>query len=1068
MAEALPTTLPVLSSAAHAGFILADLVSRPGAAIVVANGMARLAALSEALRTIAPDRTIVTLPPWDVLAQERRAPSPESAGLRAAALALLAEGGDPVVFVTPESLLQRVPPLEPLAALCLYLKRGERGSADRLGADLIARGYRAAPRADTPCTVAVSGQVVDVVRADGTGLRVTFGGDTIETILAFDIETQRSEGRPLRAVTLSPASELLTEALLDEPDREARLTTLLPGMTSIPELWPSAVLVLDHGASDRIEVLTGAYDALREDAARFQTLYVGSEDWQAVSAAHSAVSFTAPNPSEVRPAPSLATTRAPRRALKRFFAECQESGLTVVLAGESDRRLERIQEAVAADGDVQEARLGSICGSKHEGTYAVRGRLDAGFADPALGVALVTDRDLLGAGDHAEHAEGAYESLLFGDQALSIGDAVVHLDHGLARLDGLETVVLGEEEAEVVRLTFADDERLLVPVHEADRLWRYGGRADDVRLDDLGAEDWAERRAETVREILASAEEVAKMIDRRDAEDAPEIKRPGAVFRRFCAGFPHPVTGDQACAVDAVVKDLASGKPMDRVLIGDVGYGKTEVALRAAAAVALRGGQVAFCVPTTILATQTLAALQARFEGFGVEVAALTGATSDTDGRTVREGLASGEIGIVVGTQALLSEDISFSNLSLVIIDEEQLFGAADKEALRQRTRGCHRLSMTATPIPRTLAAAGAGLRTVSVLADPPPGRWPVRTRIAPLSDDAIVSAITREARLGGRSFVVCPRINGIDPLAKMLEDRAPDLRLRIAHGDLPADEAARAVDDFANGDADVLLATSLVGNGVDVARANTMIVAGAELFGLAQLHQLRGRVGRGGGRAVFWLLHEDDLSDAQEARLGALAAEDRLGAGFALSASDLDQRGAGDLFGDEQAGHLHVLGVGLYRHLLTAALAGREATGALSTRLEVGPGGRLPEAYIPDETARLRLYARLAHANDVSAVDALSEETEDRFGPLPEAARLFLDVARLRAACRTAGIAALDAGPKAVAITLSDERQDGARLLGSVGRTEENDGRLLLREESEAGRPRVALALKAVEALTS
>ena len=476
---------------------------------------------------------------------------------------------------------------------------------------------------------------------------------------------------------------------------------------------------------------------------------------------------------------------------------------------------------------------------------------------------------------------------------------------------------------------------------------------------------------------------------------------------------------------------------MDRVVCGDVGFGKTEVALRAAAAVALSGKQVAIAVPTTVLARQHVATFRKRFGPLGIEVGSLSRATSAPETREAKEGLRRGKLNIVVGTQALASKDVRFADLGLVIIDEEQHFGAAEKAKLSSLGKGVHTLWMSATPIPRTLAAGLAGFRDLSVIATPPVHRLAVVTKVTPLSDAAIAAALLREQRRHGQSFVICPRIQDLEPMLARVQSAAPDIRIVCLHGKLPVDEIDDRMMSFVEGEADVLLATNIVESGLDIPRANTVVVCWPEKFGLAQLHQLRGRVGRGGTRAFAYLLTES-RAEQSEKRLAILEEFSRPGAGFAISERDLDLRGAGDLFSERQSGHVQVFGPVLYSHLLKLASEKTHdrAADLWVPDLNLPLADMLPTNYVQSEAVRLEIYGRVARCRSEDDLEDLEEETARRFGKLPPAARDFFAAARLRIDCKRRGIVRLDVGPEAVAATFLP-----GRLRKSRARSLQRDG---------------------------
>ncbi|MDB5559144.1 MAG: mfd, partial [Enterovirga sp.] len=627
-----------------------------------------------------------------------------------------------------------------------------------------------------------------------------------------------------------------------------------------------------------------------------------------------------------------------------------------------------------------------------------------------------------------------------------------HLEHGLGLLEGIETIATGDGAAtDTIRLSYAGDAKLMVPVSDIDLMWRYGA-AEHVGLDRLGSDSWPKRRAKVETEINDAAAELAGIAAERQKIEAPAITPPRRDYERFVARFPYSVTADQNEAVNDILKDLASGKAMDRLVCGDVGFGKTEVALRAAAAVALAGKQVAVVAPTTVLVRQHLQTFRRRFAEFGIEVGHLSRLAKPAEAKAVKAGLKDGSIRVVVGTHALAGNGVAFSDLGLLVVDEEQRFGAAHKDKFRALGEHAHVLTLTATPIPRTLQSALVGLQNVSVLATPPAERQPVRTFVAPFDGPTVRAALLRERRRGGQSFVVCPRIEDIAPMTAQLKGLVPELQVFVAHGKLPAEEIDDTMVRFADGEGDVLLATNIIESGLDVPRANTIMVWRANMFGLSQLHQLRGRVGRGRPRGIAYLLTdpEEEVSDETRKRLSTLERLDRLGAGFAISAEDLEQRGAGDLLGDTQAGHVKLIGAGLYRRLLERALlaaTGRTPPEEWVPELNIGIPARIPPDYVPEPEVRLNLYARIARTLDRAGEARIADEIEDRFGQLPEEVTALLAVNRLKRLCREAGVARVDAGPQAIALTFKDrdEHDPGIRdAAGSDERLAWRNGRLV------------------------
>jgi transcription-repair coupling factor (superfamily II helicase) len=650
--------------------------------------------------------------------------------------------------------------------------------------------------------------------------------------------------------------------------------------------------------------------------------------------------------------------------------------------------------------------------------------LDTGFVEAASDLVVIAASDVAG-GRTAARATTSVQDLLT-EPDLRPGDVVLHEDHGVGVLRELARIEIDGVGRDTLQLEYHGGDILQAPVEEIGRIWRYGAEESAVSLDRLKGDGWAKRRAEVHRHLEAAAEQLVAMAKARQERQCAPIVPPKAAYAKFAARFAYPETPDQSAAIEAVLADLASGRPMDRLVCGDVGFGKTEVALRAAAVVALSGRQVALAAPTTVLARQHVETFKRRFAGTGIGVAHLSRLVTPAEARTVKQGLESGEIHIVIGTQALGGKDVAFDNLGLMIIDEEQKFGAALKSQLRALAEDGHILTLTATPIPRTLQAAMIGVQDVSVIASPPARRRPIRTFLAPFDAASLRMALLREKRRGGQSFLVAPRIEDIAPIAEQLAGLVPDLRVRVAHGGLAADAADAVMVGFADGEGDVLLATNIIESGLDVPRANTMIVWRPDRFGLSQLHQLRGRVGRGRIQGVAYLLSDpqDDLSEATRARLSTLEAFDRLGSGLAISARDLDLRGGGDLVGEDQAGHVRMIGAGLYQRLLTRAVQAARGEAEIADwtpDISLGEPGAIPVDYVPDAVTRINLYGRLARLDGPGEIDAFEEELEDRFGNLPTPLTDLIEQARLLRLAKAAGVRQVRAGPKGVSLTMPE-----------------------------------------------
>ena len=581
--------------------------------------------------------------------------------------------------------------------------------------------------------------------------------------------------------------------------------------------------------------------------------------------------------------------------------------------------------------------------------------------------------------------------------SLTAGDIVVHTDHGIGRFIGLKTIEAAGAPHDCIEIHYAGDDRLFLPVENIELLSRYGSDSAEAVLDKLGGGAWQSRKARLKRRLLEMAGQLIRLAAERQMRAAPVIMPPEGVYGEFAARFPYEETDDQQGAIDAVMDDLSLGKPMDRLICGDVGFGKTEVALRAAFLAAMEGFQVAVVVPTTLLSRQHFKTFTQRFSGLPVVVRQASRMVGSKELAETKTGIADGTVDIVVGTHALLGASISFKNLGLLIIDEEQHFGVKHKERLKELKSDVHVLTLSATPIPRTLQLALTGVRELSLIATPPVDRMAVRTFISPFDSLVIRETLLRERYRGGQSFYVAPRIADLPEIEEFLKTEVPELKVGVAHGQMAPGHLEDIMNAFYDGQYDVLLSTSIVESGLDIPTANTLIVHRADMFGLAQLYQLRGRVGRSKLRAyaLFTLPVKKKLTDTAERRLKVLQSLDTLGAGFQLASHDLDIRGSGNLLGEEQSGHIKEVGFELYQQMLEEAVmelkgSGEELSSGWSPQITVGTAVMIPEEYVPDLQLRLALYRRLGDLTTTEEIDGFGAELIDRFRHVAGRSRAF------------------------------------------------------------------------------
>ena len=650
--------------------------------------------------------------------------------------------------------------------------------------------------------------------------------------------------------------------------------------------------------------------------------------------------------------------------------------------------------------------------------------------DPQLGkIAIVAEQDLLGERiSRPPRRRSRADQFIAEATEIAEGDLVVHQDHGIGRYDGLVTLTVSDAPHDCLRILYDGNDKLFLPVENIEMLSRFGSEGAGAALDKLGGIGWQTRKAKAKQRIRDIAGELIRTAAARRLREAEIMAPTEGTWDEFCARFPFAETEDQSRAIADVLEDMASGRPMDRLICGDVGFGKTEVALRAAFVAAMAGTQVAIVVPTTLLSRQHFRVFSERFAGLPLKVGQLSRMVTAKDAAAVRQGLATGDINLVVGTHALLAKSVTFNNLGLVVVDEEQHFGVAHKEKLKALKADVHVLTLTATPIPRTLQLALTGVREMSVIATPPVDRLAVRTFIMPFDGLVMREAIQRERFRGGQVFCVVPRIEDLDRMSARLHEIVPEARMAQAHGRLAPTELERVMTEFGDGKYDILLSTNIVESGLDMPAVNTLVIHRADLFGLGQLYQLRGRVGRGKQRGYAYLTWPPNqrLSVAAEKRLAVMQTLDALGAGFTLASHDLDIRGAGNLLGDEQSGHIREVGIELYQQMLEDAVAdlraekGKRAAEARDWTPNIGLGlpVLIPETYVPDLPVRLGLYRRIGALGSDAESEAMAAELVDRFGPLPEEVENLLQVVGLKRLCREAGVEKLDSGPKGMVLS--------------------------------------------------
>jgi transcription-repair coupling factor (superfamily II helicase) len=1022
-----------------------------------------------------------------------------------------------IVLTTVNALVQRVPPRRLFEGRVLSLGAGGRIGLDRLQGFLRNNGYGRTETVREAGEFAVRGGIVDLYPAGlPQPLRLDFFGDVLESLRSFDPLTQRSTGRLDEAV-LRPVSEvLLDEAAIRRfrsryrelfgatgaddplyesvsagrrhPGMEHWLPLYYEGLETLFDYLPGAALSFDYQAEEardhRLEAIAEFYAARRGMARGAAAaplyrpvppgqLYLDRAGWEAalrgralVRLSPFAASGEGPDTYDAgaRPARNFAAERAdPNASLfdaVRDYLEAERkagrrAAVAAFSAGSADRLAAVLREhGVAglrpvADG----AALRSLA---HSAVGLAVLAVEQGFATHDL--VVLGEQDILGDRlARAPRRRRSIDQFISEATALAPGDLVVHAEHGIGRYEALETLDVAGAPHDCLRLVYAGDDKLYVPVENIEVLSRFGAEDAGVQLDRLGGAAWQSRKARVKERIRDIADALIRVAAERQLKPGEVLTPPEGLYDEFAARFPYPETDDQLRAIADVLEDLASGRPMDRLICGDVGFGKTEVALRAAFIAAMAGSQVAVVVPTTLLARQHFRTFSERFAGFPVRLGQMSRLVGAKAARAVKAELAEGRLDIVIGTHALLAGDVRFARLGLLVVDEEQHFGVKQKERLKQLKADIHVLTMTATPIPRTLQLALSGVREMSVIATPPVDRLAVRTFVMAGDPVTIRDAILRERDRGGQVFYVVPRIADLDAVEGELRALVPEIRFATAHGRMGAAELESVMAAFDERAFDLLLSTNIIESGLDIPSANTLIVHRSDMFGLAQLYQLRGRIGRGKVRAYAYLTlpEKKQLSDTARRRLEVMQTLDNLGAGFQLASHDLDIRGAGNLLGDAQSGHIREVGIELYQTMLEEAVASARTGGAGAAALEdwspqltLGTPVLIPEGYVADLGVRLGLYRRVANLTERREIDAFAAELIDRFGPLPPEVENLLRIVEIKGWCREAGVERVEAGPRGAVISLRGNRF--ANPAGLVQLIQRHAGTLKLRPDQK------------------
>ncbi len=1090
----------------YEAFVLQKLLQTKQSIIFIADGGVHLTQIAAMLRYIEPTVKVLEFPAWDTVPYDRVSPNGEIVAKRVETLSQIVFNDNKqqtVVITSVGAILQKSAPQKVFLNAHKHIKVGDTLKFDNFLHYLVINGYTRVEQVMEAGEYAVRGDIIDIFPCGSQQpLRIDLFDEEVEKIRTFDVVSQRTIGE-LNDYTFQVASEIVLDnnsiRLFRENYREAfgamgmhdemyeviseghkylGMENWLPlfygdELPTLFDYMPNALIVVGKNVEDavkakidgiqdyflaRMEALNikkknddeGIYRPLLPDK-----LYLTEQKFNEELKNRQATYLTSMSLSHKADVVDMKTipgrdfahskqvsTAAIFDELSNYLAE--NANLCRIICCYSNGSRERLLSIMSEYGIKNVTAVASwlealsVC--KQKRIAAVIADLSHGFRDGQY--CLISEQDILGERQHRKVRKMTSKDLIADVSSLSVGELIVHIEHGIGRFIGLENIVAGGAPHDCIKILYAHDDKLFVPVENIDTISRYGSDDANVQLDVLGGVAWQAKKAKVRKKIKDIAEKLIRVAAERHLKSAESYIAPSGLYDEFCARFPFNETDDQLQAIGDVLQDLCSGEPMDRLICGDVGFGKTEVALRAAFTVAMSGSQVALIVPTTLLARQHFINFYERMNGFPLKVRMLSRLTTAKEMQQTKEGLADGSVDIVIGTHALLAKDIQFNNLGLLIIDEEQHFGVTHKERLKSLKSDVHVLTLSATPIPRTLELSLTGVKQLSIIATPPVDRLVARTFVMPFDRVMIKEAIYREKFRGGQTFFVCPRVSDIAEIGKILNDLVPDIKIAIAHGQMGATQLEGIVEDFADGKYDVLLSTTIIESGIDMPNVNTMIVYRADMYGLAQLYQLRGRIGRSKvrGYCYFTVPQKKKLSQIAEKRLSILQALDTLGAGFSLASHDMDIRGFGNVLGTEQSGHIKDVGISLYHHMLEEEIA-RQRAGQMSEindvdnydwspQITTGVPLMIPENYVKDLGVRLGLYRRIGALKNINELFDMREELIDRFGAIPVEVENLLQTIEIKQLCYVANVAKIDAGSKGILLTFRNNKFEAADKL--------------------------------------
>lgn len=1049
----------------------------------------------DTLKFIAPEIDILTFPAWDTVPYDRVSPNPTILSKRIETLAKLVLDDTKkrkVVLTSIGAAIQKLPPKKIFLNTRKSIQVGGKLNFDEFLHYVAINGYSRVEQVMESGEYAVRGDIIDIFPSGADQpLRIDLFDDEVERLRLFDVETQRST-EDLKFYSFDSANEVVLDKntiktfrskyreafgadglkdelyeSISEGKKYLGMENWLPFfyedvLPSIFDYLPNADIILgidcDNALKAKEETIADHYDAriealkIREvsDVDRYHpiepdTLYINTQKFLELVHSRSYVKLSKRSMPEGND--NIDYGAVPQKifaSLKNInnltvyedlAKDCEANKakkkiICCYTQGSLDRMHNLLQENKFTNLVIAENWKDALKNASKGKIVLTVLELQHGFINKDFFIA--TEQDIWGERKNIRtHKKVSAENLISDISSLNVGEYVVHIEHGIGRFDGLENIVTDGVAHDCLKLIYANNDKLYVPVENIDVISRYGAEDSNVTLDTLGGSAWEAKKSRVKEKIKDIAEKLIQIAAQRKMKKAEIFVPERGLYDEFCSRFLYTETDDQLSAVNDVFKDLSLGYPMDRLVCGDVGFGKTEVALRAAFTVATSGAQVALIVPTTLLARQHYLNFKERFQGFPVKVKMLSRLVTPKESREIKQELKDGSLEIVIGTHALLAKDIEFCNLGLLIIDEEQHFGVAHKERLKHLKSDVHILTLSATPIPRTLQLSLTGVKQLSIIATPPVDRLAARTFVMPFDRVMIKEAIYREKYRGGQIFFVCPRVSDILQIEPKLKELVPDIKIAVAHGQMSPTHLEEVMCDFADGKADILLSTTIIESGIDLPKVNTMIIYRADMFGLAQLYQLRGRIGRSKlrGYCYFTVPNQKVLTPVAEKRLSILQALNQLGAGFSLANHDLDIRGAGNILGVEQSGHIKDVGIALYHHLLEeeinrikARQAGEDVSVVApssdwSVQILTGVPIIIPEKYVADLGVRLGLYKRIGSLKTVEEINDMREELIDRFGPIPEEVENLLKTVEIKQICMLCGIERVEAGARGILI---------------------------------------------------